>query len=464
MGIRYVFALFLLLTSAGCLIPPETPDTLAEFRKSYHSAPAVSLADKKTLTLAEAHETALLNNPTYRAVRDAVRAARFNYYSSWSAALPEITVQTTAANRLNRGYDLKNPPEGVFPRANRFTTGTSLRATWLLFDGMERELNILIARQELRLEQAANDNVKRLLLRAVSYAFFDIILAAEEKRIHQADLSFQKSSLRQAESRYKNGHVSKATVLNCQILTSQSQCALLDAAYRETVARNALANLLGDPGGNLPEHLNLTPPAPDEKTPGELEVLLEYAVSHRPDLKQSKLRFETMWYKKQKNYAAFLPQIRLFADFSMETYAAKYNGASVHRSYYNQPGFTYGLTGEWNLFRGFHSYNGIRKWQAFEEMARQELDAVFLQVITEVRDAWANCRNSREQFMIYKEIVLYVREQRDLVNSEYWNGRETITRLNGAQSELVAARSRLAAATANLHKAQAQLRAAINRK
>lgn len=110
MEIRYVFALLLLLTSAGCLIPPETPDTLAEFRKSYHSAPAVSLADKKTLTLAEAHETALRNNPTYRAVRDAVRAARFNYYSSWSAALPDITVQTTAANRLNKGYDLKNPP------------------------------------------------------------------------------------------------------------------------------------------------------------------------------------------------------------------------------------------------------------------------------------------------------------------------------------------------------------------
>lgn len=170
---------------------------------------------------------------------------------------------------------------------------------------MERELNILIARQELRLEQAADDNVKRLLLRAVSYAFFDIILAAEEKRILQADLSFQKSSLQQAESRYKNGHVSKATVLNFQILASQSQSALLDAAYRETVARNALANLLGDPGGNLPEHLNLTPPAPDEKTPGELEVLLEYAVSHHPDLNRANSALKRCGTKNRKTTPHF---------------------------------------------------------------------------------------------------------------------------------------------------------------
>ena len=175
MGVRGVVCLLLLLITAGCLVPPETPANLEEFRQSSYRVPAASLADRKSLTLAEAHETALRNNPSYRAVRDAVRAARFNYYSSWSAALPEINAGTTVANRLDRGYNLENPPVGVFPGADRFTTETSLQATWLLFDGMARELEILIARQELRLEQAADNNVRRLLLRAVSYAFFDII-------------------------------------------------------------------------------------------------------------------------------------------------------------------------------------------------------------------------------------------------------------------------------------------------
>ena len=95
-------------------------------------------------------------------------------------------------------------------------------------------------------------------------------------------------------------------------------------------------------------------------------------------------------------------------------------------------------------------------------MARQEVNTVFLEVVTEVRDAWANCRNNRRQVQLFQEIARSVQEQRDLVYSEYQNGRETITRLNEAQSELVSAHSRLAAAQAALRKAQAQLDAAVN--
>ena len=461
MGMRCIVSLFLLLTAAGCLTPPETPATLEEFRRAYRPSPAVSLQGKKVLTLEEAQKAVLLNNPTYRAAYDAIRAARFNYYSAWSAALPELSVQTDVERSMKRGYDLKHPPAGIFHRADRFTTTTALQATWLLFDGMERELNILIARQDLRSSRAAKQNVKRLLLRAAAYAFYDIILAAEEKRIHQADFDFQRAALRQAEVRFANGHVSKAAVLNFQILAVKAQSAVQDAAYRETVARNALAALLGSIHGELPPRLEL-PPAEPDKEETSAERLLEYAIAHRPDLKQSKLRFETAYYNRMKSYADFFPTIRLSGGFGFDTYAAKYGKAAYSRSYYAQPGFFYGISGEWNIFRGFQTLNLSAKWKALEEMARQEVNTVFLEVVTEVRDAWANCRNNRRQVQLFQEIARSVQEQRDLVYSEYQNGRETITRLNEAQSELVSAHSRLAAAQAALRKAQAQLDAAVN--
>ena len=53
----------------------------------------------------------------------------------------------------------------------------------------------------------------------------------------------------------------------------------------------------------------------------------------------------------------------------------------------------------------------------------------------------------------------WVREQRDLVYSEYRNGRETITRLNEAQSALVEAQSRLIISAIEYRKAVIQLAA-----
>ena len=88
------------------------------------------------------------------------------------------------------------------------------------------------------------------------------------------------------------------------------------------------------------------------------------------------------------------------------------------------------------------------------------LNAKFLEIVAEVRDALENCKNTRYQIAVFQEMAEWVREQRDLVFSEYRNGRETITRLNEAQNILVEARNRLIVSVVEFNKALAQLNAA----
>ena len=57
-------------------------------------------------------------------------------------------------------------------------------------------------------------------------------------------------------------------------------------------------------------------------------------------------------------------------------------------------------------------------------------------------------------------MLQWVKEQRDLVFSEYRNGRETLPRLNEAQAALVEAQSLLIVSTIEYSKAIAQLAAA----
>ena len=86
----------------------------------------------------------------------------------------------------------------------------------------------------------------------------------------------------------------------------------------------------------------------------------------------------------------------------------------------------------------------------------------FLNAVNEVKDAYADYLNARAQVKICRETLRWVVEQRALVQSEFWNGRDTITRLNGAQSDLVEAQSSLAIALIELRKAVVQLQTAMN--
>ena len=159
--------------------------------------------------------------------------------------------------------------------------------------------------------------------------------------------------------------------------------------------------------------------------------------------------------------SGFLPTVRAETGLSFSTGNSRYGGYRVNRSHHNTTDFSWGIAGEWNLFRGFASVNQFRERMAEEEIARLGLSEQFLRVLTEVRDAYANYCNAREQTRLCRETLQWVYEQRALVQSAFWCGRDTITRLNGAQSDVVEAECRLAIARIETGKALAQLRAAV---
>ena len=71
-------------------------------------------------------------------------------------------------------------------------------------------------------------------------------------------------------------------------------------------------------------------------------------------------------------------------------------------------------------------------------------------------------KSSAECALLHQQSLQWVRTQRQLVEIEYWAGNVTITRLRGAQNDLVDAECDLALALITLLKADAQLIAAIS--
>ena len=457
-------AIILPVALSGCFKRVGDFNTLRDYERSFTVKQKISLQNKTQLNLSEARELALANNPTIRSAAAAIRSAQYTYYRSLGAWSPEITAYGEVNHALSAGHDLHHPPAGVFPGENRIAASTSIQATWLLFNGLARELDILVTQLEYDRSIAAAEDVKRLLLQAVVFAWCDILLASEEIIIYQADKAFQDAALTQADKQFKAGHISYATVLNFKILSAKAQSRITLSRYRRQIAFNALVALLGYNTAEFPADIKLQFP---ESSPLELSHplprYLEEAICNRPDLKAEKLQLEKSLRQKQAAYAAFLPEIHLFADFSFNNAYASYKNYPVKWSYYNQPSFVYGVTGSWNIFRGFESWNELRRRQALEQIAKWGLNKKFLDVMTEVNDALENCRNTHKQVAIFRSMADWVMEQRNLIYSEYINGRETIARVNQAQSELLEAQSSLVLWIIQSRKAAAQLNAALGK-
>ena len=461
---RCIPLVFLLMILSGCIeYPSDRYRLLEDFQKDFPRKEISELSGEKVLTLSAAKEKALKYNPDYQSAHSAVSSAKYRYYRSLSAYLPEVDFRADVRHSLRNSHDLLHPPAGIMPRENNLSAGLGLYASLLVFDGLEREFSVMAAKQEFRRKEALDSNARRLLIRAVAYAYYDAVLAREAQRIAEADLEFQHSSLRQAENRYKNGLVSKAAVLNFQILANAAERAILNARYRGTIAKNSLCALMGFPLEDFPAGVELSSlKIPDDKLYADLNFCLEQAAANRPDLRAAAFLLDIASFQKWSAYSAFLPVIRAESGLDFSAESATYGGYQYNRSHHNTTDFFYGVRGEWNLFRGFSSWNTLRERRVQEELAGLHLKDVFLNAVNEVKDAFANYRNAVLQVSLCRKTVQWVYEQRALVQSEFWCGHNTITRLNGAQSDLVEAESRLAIAVTELCKAAVQLDAAMN--
>ena len=464
MEAKLISAIYLLLLlGCGCALKPlNTLSSMEDFRKMQPALELKKLDRQKTLTLFEAQAAALQNNPTYQAAYQAVRAAKYRYYRSLAAYLPAVQSNMQTSQSLRNNRHIKNPPAGIMPYENYFSSEATIQASWLVFDGFEREFAMLIARENSNKSLLEDANARRLLLQAVAYAYYDVMLSEARKVIAESDLEFQNSSLKQAQNRYRYGKNSMAEVLNFKILGNEARSAILSAATRKASARYALAALMGGTAEYLSEDIKLDTLQISGKF--HLEPLQSYcnmAIARRSDLSAARSDLQISRYRHLQGYSGFMPTIRLYYanDFSNNNfrYADYRNTASRYNRFVN----SYGATAEWDLFDGFTTYNLIRELQALEESAQYRLQERFLQVINEVSDARENIINASGQLELYRQSLEWVFEQRQLVQTEYNAAKTTITRLNGAQSDLIRAENMLAIAQIELNKAVIQLQTAI---
>lgn len=448
--------------------PPDGVFRGETFTGRAHETTNVMLEGLNELSLERAQQIALINNPDMVSAFHAVSAARMRYYQALGLYSPVLGASFSGDWGANRVRRTRNTDTS---KGNSFSTTTSIYATWTLFDGLDREFTVLQQQHALAQQQLLEEDTKRLLMRAVTYAYSDIISAIANNGIAKQDLRFQLANLEETRIKYETGTVPLSDVLNFEVQVNLARSNMLDAKYSYETAVYALAVLMGYPDGTLPDNISFPKLA---STVDELELAVEtyldIALAQRPDLKSYREAVKIAEYDKYRTYSAYSPTVSAYTRLNYATNLNRsypenpynvFGQRQPSHTYTETPSIAFGFSADWTLFNGLIRFNRTREAQAALAVEEFTLASQWLNVVNEVRGAYANYINQVKQAKLYAVTLQLVIEQRDLVQEEYRAGNTELTRLNEAETNLVQAQTNLVTAMVSVYRAKAQLSAAV---
>ena len=415
--------------------------------------------EMKTLTLEKAREIALNNNPDFLRVKFSIDSARARYYQSFSSYAPTLNAGMSVSQSFSK---VTSSTSGEKPWTYNTSVGPSLSGSWLIFDSLGREMNILAQKYSLNQAKDAQEDSKRLLLRSVAYAYNDVQQAISQKAIAEASIDYSRKMLKESQDKYDAGTALLSDVLNFQITLKNGELELIRSEYNIRAAKYVLAGTLGITDGTIPDSVTFEDAKmPENEVLADVTVYLDSALANRPDLQRFRDSLETAKYNFWKSLSAFGPKVN--ANYNLG-YSWSRNQTRLDRTTTSKSGswsFNYGISATWNIFNGFSDY--FQALQSYASLADSDyqLAQTWITVVTDVRTAYDNYKTNIEKAHISQDIYKLTRETRDLVENEYKAGTALVTRLNEAERSVVSAQHELLSAVINASNARAQLEAAV---
>ena len=456
-----LFAFSVLLAGCYQFMPPPVAVNGDTFTQRKESKRYMLPSEISVLGMQRAQRIAILNNPDYMSAMQAVNQAKAEYQRSFHTYLPKVSANFDMGSSVNNYRGQKNSGQ---QNNRQFSTQTGVGANWLVFDGLSRTMNMLSKKYSYKQQKALQDDSRRILLRAVSYAYNDILLAIEQNRIATEDMNFQLEVLRETQFKFEAGAVPLSDVLNFKILVNRAMNNQIEAQYQYNIARYALARLMGLPKGALDNSIKYSPiNLMIDSMLASSEVYLDTALNNRPDLIAYRQQLKSAQYTLYSSWGAFSPTVNAYVNLALNTNHTRYGSSSSRSSsYYNNPNLSYGMQVDWVLFEGGKRWFDVRIAQTQLAQAKYAVAAKWMTVVNEVRNSHDNYQQSSKKAHLFKETLALVVKQRDLVKEEYDAGNTELTRLNEAQRDKVQAETDFISALVNMRNAKAQLDAATN--
>ena len=239
-------------------------------------------AQAETVTLNQVYSLAIQKNEQVQIAREDIRVAEQDRKRAVSTVLPKVTLSGTYDRFPEKTKDLGSSTVILQPE---YGYGGQVKVEQPLFSGGKNAAGIRIADHQIEAARKGLDLSGEALLIQVAQAYYGILKARKNLDTQLRDVERLTEHRRLSDLRYKVGEVTESILLRAE---AELAGAKADRVARENdlaVKKRELRNLT-----DLPEEFEIAePPLPE--IPGEtVPQLLQAAMAHREDLRQSEIR------------------------------------------------------------------------------------------------------------------------------------------------------------------------------
>jgi len=410
---------FLILLAFLISIPAGRTGFSEESNETASGIP--DLSRFSVLDLKTAGKIALSRNPSLSAARSRVRQAKERLSQARSAYWPRLDATASysrmdlsdSAHAENLAFARLFDPAATVDNPNDYYNA-GLRATWVLFDGFERRFSNKAAFYGKELSEFAKNDTKRLLLSSVAETYFAAQLTIENIKTSQADKAFNQRLLEEAKARRLLGSGSLSDEMNFEIRVNSAERQLIREEISYKSIMYGLAAILGLPDAIFPPHIELAalePEMTDQTEPIDTEALISFALQNRFDILRNDSALKATESEVEIARARFYPSVNLSASVD----GSRTDDASFEKDDF---GNAVGVNISYNLFSGGIDRAKLKETKEKRKEAEKDLEALKLNVISEVRRAIENLYLAQKELVLQKSTVVLVQKNRDLVEME----------------------------------------------
>ena len=322
----------------------------------------MSLFGEGIISLEEARELLLKNNPEYLAKESALKAAQWDMRQSLAAMFP--------AARLQGGYNYLDPKPYAAAEEN-YSISYGLNVTQPLFVGGKLWLSYRMKRDAVKIAEADLNNTRLTLLSRLETAYFNYLLARDIYAINQNALLLAERNLETAQTRLDTGTLSRAEFLQFRAEVASKEVALIQANNNRQIGLRQLGNLIKTEISEvLPidlvqfqDLIQLYQNLEEEEINSALEKLILYGEQQNPSLIMSRAGQEISKKGLTMAKGNFLPSINLSAS---KSWSDNFSG-----EYEFDSSTTYLLSFSIPIFPILDNYSGYRKsYHSYRQTAR----------------------------------------------------------------------------------------------
>lgn len=393
------------------------------------------------MTLGEAVQVGMTNNPSIKASREGLLSASRLSRAALARLGPSASFSTFfAQSSIDQMLFFMQPESIGSPPMQPVTKGT---ASYTLFAGYQplftggRLINSLrAARAQQRQSLAAVDMQRVRIALAIKESYWNTALSQERLRVTTDYVKYRQWSTANMKERVDVGKVPKADWLREQAELAKARAELNDR-YRDFNV--ALIKLKAAQGIHFTSLITIADKLDKPLQLKTLDEYLEYATKTNPAVLQAQARLNEMQARRRVAASKYSPQVGLYGLVSNASGKAVGEMESVTGKW----GATLGVVGGVTLFDSGARLAELRSASAQVRQQNQELQQAIINASEVVSTSWVELQTAQNNYQLALLEVASAEEDHRLLHARYLVGKAIALEDFDASVKLFQARLRL---------------------